>query len=128
MNKFIITIIFTFLLLENVSGKIVSEAVQENIGTFKKNLTKAIDKLVVGPVHEETLKKIEGMLPVGPKGVWSGVEKDIFSPDIDKNKAAIEILEKKIKLFSEAIKELNKFLELQKSIQKKWDIFFKTRE
>jgi len=123
MKKFIITTAFTLLIFGNTFGRVSPEAIQRDLAKLEKNLTETIDRLIVSG-NRQTLVKLIGMIPAAPKGIWSGIEKDVFLSKIEKNEVTIQVLEEKIKLFSEMIEELNKILKSRKLIREKWDKFF----
>jgi len=126
-------------------GKISWEAVQRSKKKLEKELSETIDTFA-NSADKTVLQKLKEMLPKGPEGEDPRMEKDIFFGTIERNKVAINILEQKIQNLklrpsqktkkpscgcprgkrrkkAKTIKELQKLLDSQKSIQKRWNRF-----
>jgi hypothetical protein len=145
----------------NSFGKISEELVKKEVENFRKNVTGVID-MFLRSADSKTLERLKAMLPTGPKTYgleifgsgYEHIESDVFFPQVEKNAAAIEVLEKKLKRLkmgenkktrragmcackcegkegkcgggksSKVIEKLGKLLESQKSIQDEWNRFF----
>lgn len=105
MSKLIITILFALLSFGNAVGKVSGEAIEKEKEVFRKNLTEVSNQFI-NSARRETLEKLKGILPAGPEKVgperfgdkYKLIEKDVFAKYVEKNKVAIEVLEKQIKL------------------------------
>lgn len=104
MSKFIITILFALLSFGNAEGKVSVEAIEKEKEVFRKNVMELSNQFI--NARREALEKLKGMLPAGPEKVgperfgdkWKTIERDVFALYVEKNRVAIEVLEKQIKL------------------------------
>lgn len=126
MNKATIATFITILCFTNAHGKIAAGSVKKAVKKFEKKFRETVDAYIISPTNEN-LEILESMLPPGPQKGKRKIEKDVHFSKIEKNEAAIEILNKKKEKLDKIEKKINEtknniknLLEDQKKVKKKW--------
>jgi len=112
-------------------GKIMPGSIENSVALLKKELSPKIDKFVTSGSQKDLQALTKG-LPTGPEKIEDPqrfrLEKDVFFSSRERNKAAIEMLEKKTKKLKNKniLAELDKLIINQKQIKKGWEVFWES--